>query len=333
MTETLLVTGATGSVGSNVCLQAAGAGWRVRALVRDRAAARPLADLGVELHQGDVRDPSTLRAASQGADRIIHAAAQIGGTWTTATAEDFVAVNQLGTANVLDAAEVAGVSQVVVLLSAVVLDHSRTVTEESAITPIGPGNSPYTRSKLAAYYDGMARAARGSPVTFVIPGGIYGPTPLVERALVPTIFTHTLLSAANGELDAFLPSLHTWVLASEVAAISISAAERGRSGARYLAMGPPQDVMSLPAFCNRFLKMAAIDRTVEEVDVNDPSTRPGLEARFGSMVKYLRAEYPDPYHDPRATTAELGVEPIRVNDGLRVTLDWLVEQGRIRTAG
>jgi dihydroflavonol-4-reductase len=320
------VTGATGSVGSNICRLAAERGIAVRGLVRDLDAALPLRRLGVELVQGDVRDPASLKEAAAGMGTIIHAAAQIGGTWSTASLDDFEAVNQHGTAHVLDAAAGAGITRTVVLLSTVVMDRSYTVTEVSPLLPISPHNSPYTRSKLCAYYDGMARAARGMGVTFVLPGALYGPTPLIDRALVPTIFTGTLMAAARGELTEYLPTHMDFVLASEVAEISLAAADKGRSGARYLACGRPEDAVSLPEFCNRFLRLAGIDHRVTEVDISDPSA---LEGQFGSMVKYIRTTYPDPSHDPAVTTAELGVEPAPLDEGLTRTLQWLRVEGRI----
>ena len=199
-------------------------------------------------------------------------------------------MNQWGTINVLDAAQAAGASRTVVLLSAVVGDRRVTTTEDSPIAPIAPENSPYLRTKLAAYYEGMARAARGADIRFVVPGGIYGPTPMVERALVPTIFTGTLLMAARGELRRYLPMPIPWVLAEDVADIALRALERGRTGRRYLAMGRPEDTCSLPQFCNTFLEMAGIDRRVEEFDPTGPGA--SSDPEFGSMVSMLQHVLP-----------------------------------------
>ena len=69
------ITGATGLVGSNVCLQLRDEGARVRALVRDPAAAAPLADLGVELVAGDVTVRADVERLVAGADRVVHSAA------------------------------------------------------------------------------------------------------------------------------------------------------------------------------------------------------------------------------------------------------------------
>jgi len=66
------------------------------------------------------------------------------------------------------------------LLSAVLFDTSQTVTEHSAVVPAGPADSPYVRTKRAAYFEGMARVSRGAEIAFVVPAGIYGPSPFPE---------------------------------------------------------------------------------------------------------------------------------------------------------
>lgn len=323
----ILVTGATGSVGSNVCAIALERGVEVRALVRKGTDAEPLEALGAVPVVGDVTDRESLVAAATGVDGVIHCAAVIGGTWAEATPAEFDAVNFHGAVNVMDVAQDVGAGRVVSLLSGVVCDPTVTTTERSPIRSISPANSPYTQAKLAAYYEGMARAARGVDVNFVIPGGIYGPTPYPERALVPTIFTGTLLMAAHGEVTRYLPMPLPWVLAADVARVSLGALERGEAGHRYLALGRPEDTCSLPAFCNRFLEMAGIDHRVEEFDPTAPEA--DADTEFGSMVKLLQAEYPVPSHDPTETTETLGVEPTALEDGLRQTLEFLRRLGKV----
>jgi uncharacterized protein YbjT (DUF2867 family) len=67
----LLITGATGKVGSRLAKRLAMRGDRVRALVRDPARA----DLpGIELAIGDLLDEASLAAAVRGVDAVVHCA-------------------------------------------------------------------------------------------------------------------------------------------------------------------------------------------------------------------------------------------------------------------
>lgn len=67
----ILVTGATGKVGSELVKQLSQTGARVRALVRDRERAESLARASnVELAEGDFNDPNSLRDAMKGAERL-----------------------------------------------------------------------------------------------------------------------------------------------------------------------------------------------------------------------------------------------------------------------
>ncbi|MEV5599706.1 condensation domain-containing protein [Streptomyces sp. NPDC052496] len=70
---TVLVTGATGGVGAFVLRELAARGRPVRALVRPESA-HLLAGDGIEVAEGDLGDPESLRSAVAGADAVIHAA-------------------------------------------------------------------------------------------------------------------------------------------------------------------------------------------------------------------------------------------------------------------
>jgi uncharacterized protein YbjT (DUF2867 family) len=69
MTTTVLVTGATGNVGTQVVIALQGRGVRVRAFVRDPGRAAALGP-GVDLAVGDFADPASLAAAMEGVDRV-----------------------------------------------------------------------------------------------------------------------------------------------------------------------------------------------------------------------------------------------------------------------
>ncbi|MFM7434232.1 MAG: SDR family oxidoreductase, partial [Gammaproteobacteria bacterium] len=66
----ILITGATGRTGSHAARELVAKGLGVRALVRNKDKAAPLAALGVELAFGDAGDADTLRAAIRGVSKV-----------------------------------------------------------------------------------------------------------------------------------------------------------------------------------------------------------------------------------------------------------------------
>ncbi len=114
---TVLVTGATGFIGPHVVHALRARETPVRALVRRPDRARRLAAWGVELAQGDVTDPPSLRAACEGVDVVVHLVAIIRGR-----PADFERIMAQGTRDLVAAAQVAGVGRFV-LASALGLDE------------------------------------------------------------------------------------------------------------------------------------------------------------------------------------------------------------------
>jgi NADH dehydrogenase len=149
----VLVTGATGFIGPHVVHALRSRDVAVRALVRDPARAGRLAAWGVELVRGDVTDPSSLRAAAEGADAVIHLVAIIVGR-----PADFERVMAQGTRDLVAAAQEAGVRRFV-LASALGLDER----SKDAV--------PYFRAKWA-----MERAVEESGLDHVIfrPSFVFG---------------------------------------------------------------------------------------------------------------------------------------------------------------
>ncbi len=66
----ILVTGATGNVGSLLIPSLTNLGAEVRALVRDESKAQGLKDAGVEVVVGDLEQPGTLDVAYRGVDKV-----------------------------------------------------------------------------------------------------------------------------------------------------------------------------------------------------------------------------------------------------------------------
>ena len=140
----ILVTGATGKVGSRLARRLAQRGDPVRALVRDPARAADLHQAGIELAEGDVLDVDSLAAAVRGVDAVVHCAAFFRG----ATPEQAHAVNDLGTRHLASAARAASVRRFIFTSTGLVYGSNggRLASEDDPCAP----TAAYPMSKLAA---------------------------------------------------------------------------------------------------------------------------------------------------------------------------------------
>ncbi len=109
----ILITGATGYIGRHLAIRLASEGERPRCLVRDIIRAKTIlpADT-VEFVEGDTTQPSTLNAAVQGIDTIVHAAF-VTADHKALTSNYYENTNVNGTANLIEAAKNAGVKRVI----------------------------------------------------------------------------------------------------------------------------------------------------------------------------------------------------------------------------
>lgn len=107
----VLVVGATGLVGSEVCRKLAVRGEKVRALVRTTSAKDKTEDLrshGVELVVGDLKDPSSLVAACRGVDTVISTASS---TLSRQAGDSIESVDATGQMNLVKAAKATNVQR------------------------------------------------------------------------------------------------------------------------------------------------------------------------------------------------------------------------------
>ena len=107
--KSVLVVGATGFLGSEICRQLTAMGKKVRALVRstsDPSKIKSLQDLGIETVVGNIRDRSSLDAAMEGAGAVI---STVSSTLSRIEGDSIETVDRQGQLNVVNAANDAGV--------------------------------------------------------------------------------------------------------------------------------------------------------------------------------------------------------------------------------
>src|SRR4051812_11832151 len=129
----ILITGATGKVGSRLARQLALRGDQVRALVRDPSRAVDLRNHGIELAVGDLQDADSLTAAAIDIEAVVHCAAFFRG----ASDEQAHAVNEIGTQRLANAARAASVSRFLFTSTGLVYGSTsgRLANEEQDCTP------------------------------------------------------------------------------------------------------------------------------------------------------------------------------------------------------
>ena len=108
---TMLITGATGYIGRHLVARLAARGEHPRCLLRSGSGKRALPE-GAEAVGGDLGDPASLEAATNGATAVVHLAAVVANLKQTKTVS-YRGVNDEGTANLVRAARHSGVAHFV----------------------------------------------------------------------------------------------------------------------------------------------------------------------------------------------------------------------------
>jgi dihydroflavonol-4-reductase len=230
--DSSLVTGATGFIGSAVARTLLRRGYRVRALARPNSDRRNLANLSVEIAEGSLEDAASLARAVAGCRYVYHVAADYR-IWVPDPASMFRA-NVVGTRDLLTAALEAGVERVVYTSSVATLGLvPEGSADEETPSSVEDMIGPYKRSKFEAeeVVRGLAQE-RGLPVVIVNPS-----TPLGPGDIKPTPTGRIILQAARGQMPAYVDTGLNIVHVDDVAEGHLVAAEKGRIGQRYILGG------------------------------------------------------------------------------------------------
>jgi dihydroflavonol-4-reductase len=332
MTDTtrdlVLVTGASGFVGSAVARAALAQGFAVRVLVRATSPRKNLEALDAQIAVGDMRDEASMRAALRGVRYLFHVAADYR-LWAP-NPDDIERANLEGTEATMRAALAEGVERIVYTSSVATLkvtSEGRSADETAALTP-EQAIGVYKRSKVLA-----ERAVERMIADNRLPAVIVNPsTPIGPRDVRPTPTGRIIVEAALGKIPAFVDTGLNLVHVDDVAAGHLLALERGRIGERYILGGenlPLQQMLAdIAALTGRKPPTISLPRwplypiafgaeCVAKLTKREPFvTVDGLKMAKNKM-----------YFSSAKAQSELGYRARPYREGLRDALDWFRQAG------
>ncbi|MGH7556653.1 MAG: NAD-dependent epimerase/dehydratase family protein [Gemmatimonadota bacterium] len=303
-----LVTGACGFIGANLLPKLLARGIEVRALDNlSRGSRANLANLDVEVLEGDVRDSDAVTRALSGVDTVIHLAAY--GSVAESVEEPFenFDVNVRGTLVLLRACAAAGVEKVVFASTggAIMGNTPPPVDEATLPWPI----SPYGASKLCgeAYCHAFA-GSFGLPVVALRFANVYGPGAEHKKGAVTTFIARALRReplVIYGDGSATRDYLYVDDLCEGICAATDAPLE--------------DDVLHLASG-----EETSIERLARLVlELTDAADTPIL------YESPRRGEIERTFAKPERARALLGFEPAHsLLEGMRKTVDWFAERER-----
>jgi len=232
MADRVVVTGASGFVGSAVARAAVARGYDTRAVVRSTSPRANVTDIGCEIVEGDMRDRAAMARAMEGAKYLFHVAADYR-LWARDPGE-IVRNNLEGTRATMQAALDAGIEKVVYTSSVATLKPIEgTSADETSRHDEQTVIGAYKLSKVVAerLVEKMI-AENALPATIVSPS-----TPIGPRDIRPTPTGRIIVEAATGKIPAFVDTGLNLVHVDDVAEGHFLALEKGKIGERYILGG------------------------------------------------------------------------------------------------
>lgn len=325
----ILITGASGFIGSFIVAEALNKDMEVWAAMRSTSSRRYLNDARINFIELDLNDPEALRRqlAKHEFDYVVHAA----GVTKCLHQADFDRVNYMGTKNLVDAiiAVDMPIKRFIFLSSLSVFGaiHERQpycdITENDLPRP----NTAYGKSKLKAeqYIESIGN---DFPYIILRPTGVYGPRETDYYLMAKSVASHVDFGAGYRRQDI------TFVYVSDVVQAVFLSLDRGMSGRKYfLTDGEVYSSSDFSNLIKRELGVKWMLRIVAPIWLLRLITF--VSDRIGHITKKPTALNNDKFHILRQRNWRCNIEPamdelgyhpyVKLDEGVRLTMAWYKE--------
>ncbi len=326
---TILVTGATGFLGSHVARKLVKREERVRILLRKNSRTSNIEDIDAERAYGDILDIDSVRQALKGCDTLYHVAGLVSSK--KADYKKMEEVNIQGTVNVLSAALEAGIKKAVYTSSvaAVGVNPNGGIANEETPFTMEHIGVQYLNTKYRAEKEALKFYEKGLPLVIVNPSIVIG------QGDVYLSSTALIVWYCKRKFPGYIDGGFNVVDVEDVAEGHILAAEKGRVGERYIlgnknlsiresfsllekVTGIPSPKMKIPYF------MALTGGFIAERIFRVSS--PSFVLKDLDSAKAVRLYW---YFDSSKALRELGFPQTPVEESLEKTIKWFRDNGYI----
>ncbi len=326
----VFVTGATGFVGSHVARVLSQSGADLRLLVRKSSRTELIDSLSADRVTGDLREADSLAPGMEGCEMVFHVAADYR-LWIP-DPDQMYRANVEGTRAILRAAKQAGVRRVVYTSTVATIGFTGNGHPADEDSPVSLKNmiGHYKRSKFMAEQVALDAGSSAQDVVVVNPTA-----PIGEQDIKPTPTGRIVVDFLKKKFPAYVDTGMNLVDVAEVARGHVLAAERGKSGERYILGGEnltlkgildklaaitglPSPTVKLPYVMA--LATGVVDEVVtarvlrKEPRVTIDAVRMGRKKMYASSAKAER---------------ELGWKIVPVDDALTRAVNWYREHGYV----
>lgn len=336
---TVLITGATGFIGTHLATRLATDGQRsIRCLVRSSSpeiARRYLGDLGVELVYGDLVERHTLDAAVAGVATVFH----LGGGGNLGMSEAAArGMNVEGTRNILEACAASGtVTRFVHQSTCGVMGDTKGRPADETF-PSRPEDNVYARTKTEAERVALSFGDR-LPVSVVRFPGVYGP-PLVRAdaarvsGVTPLLMILSAVKSGQWRYIGDGSSLNDWLYVDDAVQGLALAGERGGDGEVYI-VGSGQGITMVRAVevAAKILGVAVPTRHLAVPVARLLAALFETTARVRGTEPAMRHEMVDAFlvsrtFDISKARRDLGFEPkVGIEEGMASAITWFGANG------